>query len=164
MSSLEIEVDVNEAFINRVQAGQAVTATLDAYPDWKIACRVIAIIPTADRQKATVKVRIGFEDLDPRILPEMGIKVAFKEPETAPGIASEPVRRLTIPKSALRSDGGSDVVFVFVDGRAARRAVKIDGREGDRVVIRSGLAAGERVIVGGPENLGDGQKVKEGKS
>jgi HlyD family secretion protein len=78
MSSLEIEVDVGESFINRVKTGQAVEATLDAYPDWKIPCKVIAIIPTADRQKATVKVRVGFDHLDPRILPQMGVKVAFQ--------------------------------------------------------------------------------------
>ena len=82
MTSLEIEVDVGESFINRVKAGQAVEATLDAYPEWKIPCQVIAIIPTADRQKATVKVRVGFEQLDPRILPQMGVKVAFQGEET----------------------------------------------------------------------------------
>src|SRR5204863_6413441 len=79
MQSLEIEIDVNESYINRVEAGQPVKATLDAYPDWKIPCKVIAIIPTADRQKSTVKVRVGFNKLDPRILPEMSIKVAFHE-------------------------------------------------------------------------------------
>src|SRR3990172_9338168 len=79
MSSLEIEVDVNESYINRVRAGQAVEAVLDAYPDWTIPARVIAIVPTADRDRATVRVRIGFESLDPKILPEMGVKVAFRE-------------------------------------------------------------------------------------
>src|SRR6185295_8523506 len=78
MDSLEIEVDVNESYINRVQSGQPVEATLDSYPDWHIPAKVIAIIPTADRQKATVKVRLGFEKLDPRILPDMSVKVAFQ--------------------------------------------------------------------------------------
>ena len=77
MDSLEIEIDVNESYINRVEPGQPVEATLDAYPDWKIPCKVIAIIPTADRQKSTVKVRVGFDQLDPRILPDMSVKVAF---------------------------------------------------------------------------------------
>lgn len=161
MNSLEIEVDVNEAFINRVQAGQTVTATLDAYPDWKIPGKVIAIIPTADRQKATVKVRIGFDQLDPRILPEMGIKVAFQEPSPENGKSSKPTRRLTIPAAAMRNNGGSDVVFVLDDGRAHLRSIKVSGREGDKVVVDSGLSAGERVIIKGPENLTDGQKVKE---
>ncbi len=83
MESLEIEMDVNESYINRVEPGQPVEATLDAYPDWKIPCKVIAIIPTADRQKSTVKVRVGFDKLDPRILPEMGVKVAFRETRPA---------------------------------------------------------------------------------
>jgi RND family efflux transporter MFP subunit len=84
MTSLEIEVDVNESFINRVKPEQPVEATLDAYPDWKIPCKVIAIIPTADRQKATVKVRVGFEKTDSRILPQMGVKVAFQQDESTP--------------------------------------------------------------------------------
>jgi len=82
MSSLEVEVDVNESYINRVQPGQAVEATLDAYAGWRIPAKVIAIIPTADRQKATVKVRVGFDKLDPRILPDMGVKVAFQSADT----------------------------------------------------------------------------------
>ena len=79
MNSLEIEIDVNESYINRVEPGQPVEATLDAYPDWKIPCKVIAIIPTADRDKSTVKVRVGFDQLDPRILPDMSVKVAFRD-------------------------------------------------------------------------------------
>jgi multidrug efflux pump subunit AcrA (membrane-fusion protein) len=140
-----------------------VTATLDAYPDWKIPCKVIAIIPTADRQKATVKVRIGFDHLDPRILPEMGIKVAFQEPTPEPGDKSRPARRLTIPKAALRNDNGKDVAFVVEDGHARQRSIKVAGRDGDRVEVQSGLAAGERVIVNAPENLRDEQLVKENK-
>ena len=92
MSSLEIEVDVNESYINRVQSGQPAEATLDAYADWKIPCKVIAIIPTADRQKATVKVRVGFDALDPRILPEMGVKVAFQS-SAAPAVETTPATR-----------------------------------------------------------------------
>lgn len=166
MASREIEVDVNEAFINRVQTGQPVTATLDAYPDWAIPGKVIATIPTADRQKATVKVRIGFDQLDPRILPEMGIKVGFQESAATPvaGQPSPAPRRLTIPKSALRSENGNDIVFVLEQGLASRRAIKVNGRDGDRVIVQSGLAAGERVITEAPEQLGDGQKVKESKS
>ena len=161
MGSREIEVDVNEAFINRVQAGQPVSATLDAYPELKIPCKVIAIIPTADRQKATVKVRIGFDQLDERVLPDMGVKVAFQEAPSEKADSKSPERRLSIPKAALRSENGSDLVFVLKDNRASRRAIKVNGRDGDRVILLSGVAAGERVIVSGPENLSDGQKVKE---
>src|SRR5271165_3946239 len=102
MESLEIEIDVNEAYINRVAPGQPVEATLDAYPDWKIPCKVIAIIPTADRQKSTVKVRVGFDRLDPRILPEMSIKVAFREAGEARPAAG---RAVLVPKSAVRQQG-----------------------------------------------------------
>jgi HlyD family secretion protein len=161
MGSLEIEVDVNEAFINRVREGQSVTATLDAYPDWKIPGRVIAIIPTADRQKATVRVRIGFEEVDSRVLPDMGIKVAFHAEASNTSDEKPVARRLTIPQAALRSDNGRDVVFVLQDNQARRRAVQVIGRDGGRVEIASGVVAGERVIITGPEPLGDGQRVKE---
>src|SRR6185369_6572991 len=99
MESLEIEVDVNESYINRVESKQAVEATLDAYPDWKIPCKVIAIIPTADRQKSTVKVRVGFDKLDKRILPEMSVKVAFRD---AAPVAQTGNRGVTVPKTALQ--------------------------------------------------------------
>jgi len=120
MDSLEIEIDVNESFINRVVAGQPVTATLDAYAQWKIPCQVIAIIPTADRQKATVKVRVGFDQLDPRILPQMGVKVAFQgDPPAAAGNA------VAVPKAALQASAGRDIAWVVKDGKAERRAVTV---------------------------------------
>src|SRR5207248_5718337 len=115
MESLEVEVDVNESFINRVQGGQPVEATLDAYQEWKIPCKVIAIIPTADRQKSTVKVRVGFDKLDPRILPEMSIKVAF---HGAASSGSTAARTVTLPKTAVQQQDGRDVVFVVQNGRA----------------------------------------------
>src|SRR5471030_2670331 len=105
MESLEIEIDVNESYINRVEPGQSVDATLDAYPDWKIPCKVVAIIPTADRQKSTVKVRVGFDKLDPRILPEMGVKVAFRETANSGG-TNENTHAVTIPKSAVQQQDG----------------------------------------------------------
>jgi RND family efflux transporter MFP subunit len=159
MSSLEIEVDVAESYINRVEPAQPVAATLDAYPNWQVPGRVIAIVPTADRQKATVKVRIAFDELDPRILPDMGVKVAFlEEPGTAegPGSAS-----LLVPREALRGDGGQDVVLVVRDGRAERRAVTVREAGGGRVEVVSGLTAGERVVVEGPTELADGDAVRE---
>jgi multidrug efflux pump subunit AcrA (membrane-fusion protein) len=128
MESLEIEVDVNESYINRVTPGQAVEAVLDAYPDWKIPSKVIAIIPTADRQKATVKVRVGFEKLDPRIFPQMGVKVAFRDAGEAaqPAGAVQAVRHL-VPKSAVQERDGRQVVWVLKGDRVERRAVRAAG-------------------------------------
>jgi len=160
MTSLEIEVDVNESYINRVVPAQKVEATLDAYPDWRIPGHVITTVPTADRQRATVLVRIGFETLDSRILPDMGVKVAFMSQAPPGGAAAAPPRRhIVIPRSAVRAENGQDVVFLVQDGRAVRRAVTLGPAEGDRVEVRSGLASGDRVIVEGPKDLADGRKV-----
>lgn len=158
MGSLEIEVDVNEAYINRVRPGQRVTATLDAYPDWAIPCEVIAIIPTADRQKATVQVRIGFTELDERVLPDMGVKVAFQAGDPAAGQSRKVV---ALPRTALRVEDGQDVVFVVRQGRLERRAVKVGQSEGAEAVILTGLTAGERVVLDGPTDLAEGDEVKE---
>ena len=160
MGSLEIEIDVNESYINRVEPAQPVVATLDAYPEWKIPCQVIAIIPTADRQKSTVKVRVGFAKLDPRILPEMAVKVAFRE--TGGGTATA-IRAVMIPKSAVQSQDGRDVVFVVHDGRAERRAVTVIDTQGDDSVLSAGASAGESVVVDPPAGLADGTAVKATK-
>jgi HlyD family secretion protein len=158
MKSLEIEVDVNESYIHRVTPGQRAVATLDAYPEWQIPARVIMPVPTADRQKATVRVRLGFEQLDPRILPDMGVKVAFLgEEKSAGAAAAKPV--VTIPRAALRKDGDRDVVFVIQGNRAERRAVGVAAGAGDEAVVTSGLAAGERVVVEGPADLKDGASI-----
>jgi RND family efflux transporter MFP subunit len=163
MTSLEIEVDVSESYINRVEAGQPVEATLDSYPDWKIPARVIAIIPTADRQKATVKVRVGFEKLDPRVLPDMGVKVAFQStgPNGAEGAAAH--RKIVVPKSAVRQRDGRDVVWIVRNGRVERRAVTLGATQGDEVTIAAGLNGGDRVVVEGPADLADEAKVTEKK-
>jgi len=161
MESLEIQIDVNESYINRVASGQAVEATLDAYPDWKIPCKVIAIIPTADRQKSTVQVRVGFDQLDPRILPEMAAKVAFRETVTA---GAAPVHRnVVVPHNAVLSLDGRDVVFVIQNGRAERRAVTVAGTQGEESELSAGLAAGEKVAVDPPAGLADGAGVDERK-
>ena len=160
MTSLEVEVDVNESFINRVTAGQQVEATLDSYPDWKIPSKVIAIIPTADRQKATVKVRVGFEKLDPRILPQMGVKVAFHASEET---ASTQNAGVTVPRAAVRQDGGRDIVWAVRDGRVERRAVTVGRKIGEESIITAGLSSGERVVVQGGESLKDGGKITEAK-
>jgi len=160
MSSLEIEIDVNEAYINRVKPGQDVVATLDAYPTWKIPCHVIAIIPTADRQRATVEVRVGFNELDQRILPDMGVKVAFQEVERESTDAAT-ASGVLVPLAAIRSSDGRDHVFVVIRGRVERRAVATgDARDNDILVI-SGLSSGEKVVVEGPLKLTDGDAVRE---
>jgi HlyD family secretion protein len=156
MQSLEIEIDVNESYINRVAASQPVEATLDAYPDWKIPCAVIAIIPTADRQKSTVKVRVGFNKLDPRILPEMSVKVAFRE--TGAGTS---VHAVVIPKSSVLNQDGHDIVFVVQNGKAERRAVTLAETQGDDAILSAGVTSGERIVVNAPAGLADGVAVKE---
>jgi RND family efflux transporter MFP subunit len=159
MSSREIEIDVNESYINRVEPGQPVEATLDAYPEWKIPCRVIAIIPAADRQKSTVKVRVAFDQLDPRILPDMSVKVAFRGGSNNP----VPSRSVTVPKNCVLSRDGRDIVFVVQAGRAERRAVTVSETQGDDSVLSAGVSAGERVVVNAPAALQDGMSVKEAK-
>ena len=160
MSSLEIEVDVNEAYINRVRPGQRVRATLDAYPDWRIPATVITPVPTADRQKATVRIRIAFDALDPRILPDMGIKVTFLADADPRANGNEGASaHALVPAAALRDDGGRPVVFVFDSGSLERRAVRLGSRRGDQVEIVAGVAIGERVVVSGPTELRDGDRV-----
>jgi len=159
MSSLEIEVDVNESFINRVRPDQKVEAVLDAYPDWRIPAHVITTVPTADRQKATVRVRIAFEKMDPKILPDMGVKVSFLRDEQ-PDRAAAPSARFSVPKSAVRTLDGRSVVFVLKGDRVERRAVRAGLEEGDQVEVLSGVSAGEQVVVEGPVDLKDGDRVK----
>ena len=157
MDSLEIEVDVNESYINRVSDGQRVVANLDAYPDWDIPGAVITTVPAADRQRATVLVRIAFDELDPRILPDMGVNVAFLE--DAPPEPRDAATRLLIPTGAARSRDGRDVVYVVRSDRVERRAVRLGTSVGNRVEVVSGLTAGERVVVDGPADLADGDRV-----
>ena len=160
MTSREIEVDVNEAFINRVESGQRVVATLDAYTDWEIPGSVINIVPTADRQRATVKVRIAFDELDARILPDMGVKVRFLEADSEPR-DDGPELRATVPSSALRKDNGQDYVWLVRDGVIERRAVSTDGRAGGRIGIVAGLAPGDRVVTSTGIELEEGMAVGE---
>jgi RND family efflux transporter MFP subunit len=162
MSSLEIEVDVNETYIHRVTPGQKVEAVLDAYQDWRIPAHVITTIPTADRQKATVRVRIGFDQLgDPRILPDMGVKVSFLRDEPPAGqTAAQAAPGVLVPKGAIRSSGGKSIIFVVRDDRVERRAVSVGLENGEQIEVLSGVSAGERVVVDGPPALKDGDKVK----
>jgi len=159
MDSLEIQVDVNESFINRVTAEQPVEATLNAYPDWKIPGSVIAIIPTADRSKATVKVRIALKSKDPRIVPDMGIRVAFLTTQPIAG-AAPPVPAVLVPTDAVRGEGTSAAVFVHAGDRVERRPVTLGQAVGTEREVVSGLKAGERVVVAPPPTLKDGDAVR----
>lgn len=158
MRSLEIEVDVNESYINRVLQKQDVMAVLDAYPDWQIPAHVITTIPAADRQKATVLVRIGFRELDPRILPDMGVKVTFLRPADANAqSAAQPVT--LAPRSAIRTEGSSSFVFVVRGDVVERRAIQTAGTDGDRIEVRAGLQGGDRVVLAPPDTLRDGAHI-----
>jgi multidrug efflux pump subunit AcrA (membrane-fusion protein) len=160
MSSLEIEVDVNETYIKRVHAGQRVEAVLDAYPEWKIPAHVITTIPSADRQKATVKVRIGFDSLDPRILPDMGVKVSFLRDEEPASPAGTPDSRMVVPAAAVRTVGGQSIVFIAAGDRVERRAIRTGGEDGGQVDVLSGLRPGERVVLDAPATMKDGDRIE----
>jgi RND family efflux transporter MFP subunit len=155
MDSLEVEVDVNEAYINRVQSKQPVDSVLNAYPDWRIPSHVIAIIPTADRSKATVKVRIALEVKDPRIVPDMGVRVSFLEDRKPEAANQPPGRGVLVPTKALRKEGDQNVVFVLSDQKAQRRTVTLGGTAGDSREVTAGVSAGESVIVDAPAGLKD---------
>ena len=164
MSSLELEVDVSENFINRVVPQQPVTVRLNAYPDWSIPARVIAIIPTADRAKATVKVRVALDVIDERILPEMGARVAFLDPADA---AAGPATRTTgaqrpvlVPKESVQADGDTGIVFVVADGGVERRTVRLGSQSADGQVVLAGLPAGTRLARGDLYLLADGSRVR----
>ena len=158
MDSLEIEVDVNEAYIQRVEPGQRVTAVLDAYADWRIPGEVIAIVPTADRQKATVKVRVGFLQKDGRVLPDMGVKVAFMEAGQEPVVNELPAGVL-VPEAAVDRRAGGTRVWVLDGDRVSGKTVEVGGKFGESVQLIDGVAAGQRVVVSNVETLSDGLRV-----
>jgi RND family efflux transporter MFP subunit len=161
MDSREIEVDVNEAFINRVKANQKTEAVLDAYPDWVIPSHVINIVPTADRQKATVRVRIAFDALEPRILPDMGVKVSFLEDREVEGAqAAAPRPSVRIPSAAVIRDGDTSFVWRVQDGELERVAVRTGGERDGQVEVVSGINAGDVVVAAPVEGLSEGAKVK----
>jgi len=159
MNSIEVEVDVNESYIARVRPGQKVISTLDAYPDWQIPSTVRTVIPTADRQKATVKVRISFDQLDPRILPDMGVKVAFLGDEPLATKGKTEAKTL-IPNSAVHMEDGKPVVFLVHEGKLERRAVSVGAQHGTDVEVIAGVSAGDTLVVKSAETLHDGQAVE----
>jgi HlyD family secretion protein len=158
MRSLEIEVDVNESYIGRVKRGQDVTAMLDAYPDWQIPAEVVTPVPTADRQKATVLVRIRFKQLDPRILPDMGIKVTFLADQgTTPVTTLRPTT--LVPKAAVVTEAGQTYAYVVTGDTVERRAIKTGGTDSDKLEVVAGLTAKDRVVVSPPPTLAAGRKI-----
>jgi len=161
MDSLEIQVDVNESYINRVIPGQPVEATLNAYPDWRIPGEVIAIIPTADRSKATVKVRIAIKQKDARIVPDMGARVGFLDPRPT---GAPPPPSVLVPASAVRNDDSGPVIFVYANGRVERRSVTLGPDVSGQHRVLSGLREGERVVLTPSPSLTDGQAVDPSES
>jgi RND family efflux transporter MFP subunit len=161
MDSLEVEVDVSENFINRVRPDQDVSVKLNAYPDWEIPARVIAIIPTADRAKATVKVRVALDERDARILPEMGVRVAFlddaKEGSSPVQVAQ---RAVVVPEAAVQTNGDTGIVYVIEDDTVERRAVRLGARSSAGQVVLSGLESGARLAVADFAQLVDGTRVR----
>jgi RND family efflux transporter MFP subunit len=158
MESLEIQVDVNESYINRVTPGQPVEAMLNAYPDWKIPAAVIAIIPTADRSKATVKVRIAIKVRDARIVPDMGVRVAFLDAQARGATPAKPA--VLVPAEAVREEAGGASVFVLAGGKVERRAVTLGRSAGTSRQVLGGVRDGERVVLSPPGSLKDGAAVK----
>jgi RND family efflux transporter MFP subunit len=159
MDSLEVDVDVNEAYIGRVKPGMPAEAVLDAYPDWTIPAHVIAIVPAADRGKATVKVRVALESKDARIIPDMGVRVSFLEKQ--PERAGDAPKGVLVPASAIVQREGRSVVFRIEDGHARLQAVSPAKQAyGDLRLLPAGLAVGMRVVDRPPASLRDGDKVK----
>jgi RND family efflux transporter MFP subunit len=159
LHTLEVEVDVNEAYIARIQNGQDASVTLDAYPDTSFRARVRQIVPTADRQKATVLVKVSILDRDPRILPEMGAKVVFLRDEQSPAVAAAPVRVL-VPSDAVVRDGAATRVWVVESGKLASREVTLGRERGDQFEVERGLAGGESVVLAPSATLQSGRKVR----
>jgi RND family efflux transporter MFP subunit len=160
MDSREIEVDVNEAFINRVRQNQKTEAVLDAYPDWVIPSHVVSVVPTADRQKATVRVRIGFDQLDSRILPQMGVKVTFLEERDATQQAANSRPSVRIPTTAVSDDSGTKYVWRVASDKAERVAVSTGSERDGQVEVIAGINPGDIVIARPVDGLKEGSKVK----
>jgi hypothetical protein len=159
MDSLEVEVDVSENFINRVAPQQPVSIKLNAYPDWQIPGAVIAAIPTADRSKATVKVRIAIKEKDPRIIPEMGARVSFLS-ETQQAAQASAVRGVSVPADALQTEGSTSVAYLVHGNVVERRAVRLGAKNDAGQIVLAGLEAGNTVAVGDLSKLRDGARVR----
>ncbi|GGA23663.1 efflux RND transporter periplasmic adaptor subunit [Dyella nitratireducens] len=158
MDSLEVDVDVNEAYIGRVTPSMPAEAVLDAYPDWRIPAHVIAIVPAADRGKATVKVRVAMEKKDARIVPDMGVRVSFLEAK--PAVAVQTLKGVLVPAKAIVQRDGSDSVFVVTNGKAHQQPVQPAAQAfGDMRLLPASVNAGDSVVIAPPADLHDGSDV-----
>ena len=157
MDSLEVEVDVNESYINRVQPGQPAITNLNAYPEWDINSEVIAIIPTADRNKATVKVRIGLLEKDQRVLPDMGAKVSFLKEQ--PNTKSVVLKGVIVPSTSVIKEGASSFVFLIKNGIIVKTKVQVESTSANYARIINGIKNGDSVVVNSNNGLQDGQEV-----
>ncbi|MBL0170410.1 MAG: efflux RND transporter periplasmic adaptor subunit [Gemmatimonadaceae bacterium] len=164
LATLEVEVDVNEAYIARISKGLKARITLDAYPDTSFRGAVRQVVPTADRQRATVQVKVSITDRDARILPEMGAKVDFLQPDTVPAGAARPVARpiVRVPQAAVREDGGKSVVWIVRGETLTRREIEAGPVSAGFREVRSGLTGGEQLLIGGVETPTEGMRVKIG--
>ncbi|HEY0199463.1 MAG TPA: efflux RND transporter periplasmic adaptor subunit [Rhodanobacter sp.] len=159
MDSLEVDVDVNEAYIGRVKPDMVAEAVLDAYPDWTIPAHVIAIVPTADRGKATIKVRVALEKKDARIVPDMGVRVSFLE--LKPKDDAPLPQGVLVPAAAIAQRDGHSVVFVIDDGKARQRVVTPAAQAfGELRLLPAAVNAGDSVVVSPPTELHDGSDVQ----
>src|SRR5262249_8345157 len=161
-NTLEVEADINESSIEKIKMGLPADITLDALPNEKLEGETYQIVPTADRQKATVKVKVRFMKVDPRVLPDMSAKIAFiQKPE--PGAEARSEARITVPKTAVTDREGKKVVFILSGGQVQQQAVTLGGDLGDRFEVKQGLAGGEQVVTKGLEGLSNGSRVKTGQ-
>jgi len=162
MDSLEVDVDVNEAYIGRVKPSMPAEAVLDAYPDWKIPAHVIAIVPAADRGKATVKVRVALEKKDARIVPDMGVRVSFLEQKQDQAQAqTQAPQGALVPTTAIAQRDGHGVVFIVSSDIVQQRSVSpAASKIGDQSLLPTGVQVGDTVVVSPPAALKDGDRVK----
>lgn len=156
LQTLEVEVDVNEAYIAQIGSKQPTRIVLDAYPTVTFAGKVRQIVPTADRQRATVQVKVSITDRDPRILPEMGARVEFLDTAS---VKSDAPTRIFLPADAVRTDGTATIVWVVREGLVKRVVIEAGPVSGKRREVRSGLSGGETIVVGPADGLVDGGKI-----
>ncbi len=160
MDSLEVEVDVSENFISRVHSGQPATIKLNAYPDWLIPAEIITVIPTADRAKATVKVRVAFKEKDDRVVPEMGARVSFLSEQKAGEQKKPATPGVLVPVDAVNANGDTGVVFVIHGNEVERRTVRLGARTPEGQTLLSGVTAGEQLATGDLSKLTDKARIR----
>jgi RND family efflux transporter MFP subunit len=156
LQTLEVEVDVNESYIGDVRQDQPATIVLDAYPSVSYPGHVRQILPTADRQKATILVRVAFDSADAKVLPEMGARVVFTSEADSAGAPA----RIVVPAAAVRNEAGTDVVWIVTDGVVSRREIDAGPVSGGEREVRSGLRGGETLVVDPPADLVEGARVR----